>query len=669
MADAIVQVKDGGEVQSRVTQMETRFATQRRMQRDLDAWRHMDLAAAEADIWRGIPENARRRTIMKPDIASVTTAMKAMLSGKRPKIRTRAKNALALKQIDQVSFNERVGAALFDTLDRIGPTSLLSDSAESIVHRGELIFRALWLSPEERGEERETVEPAYLDNVTDITSILGSEPPTPEEVITKPGRFPLQVDVLDPVECSYSLGSDGRVVEFAHHYWTTWSLVLDNFPGIRDKDAFKGAITLTSLDQPVEVIDYWTEDEHAILVNNRAYKEPQPHHYPRIPFIVEQANPRPVRLPQSTTVTQLMGTPFCLSMLEPTKHLSWADSMLATYLEEGIFSTITLEGIDPDKSPYYVKPDGGGPPEFRFEVDASPGARVVPLHYNERLGYAAQPPIVASMQDFRASRSRDSALVGLPDPMLSGAQMMDLSGYAYSQMKQLPLAKLEPHRMGMDRGWSRLMMLCNDLIVAWWDLGDVPLVLTQLMQVKDEQQPQDVELDKGAFLAVADIEVTITPEVPINEDAEKALVFQAFGSKLMSKLTAIEELGYVQDASAEMKRMAFEDMEEIDPNIKRAVALQYAKENNIPVGGAAQQGAPGQGPPQPQPAPSLPSSLPGGGPAPAGPPPPGGIDPAMIQQARQQFPQATQGLTDEQIAQMIQQASAQAGPPMMAQGA
>ncbi len=670
MADAIVQVSNESDVLARLSALESRFAPQRFMQRELDPWRHMDMRLTEAEIWRNVPENARRRTIMKPDIASVTNTLVAFLSGRRPKVRTRPKNPLALKQIDRANANERVGLALFDTIDRIGPSSLLAQMAESVVHRGELVIRVLWLSPEERGEERETLEPD--PNVIEITG----EPPAPEEIITKEGRFPLLVQVLDPVECSYTLGQDDRLVEFVHRYWTTWSGVADAFPGIRDKDTFRNRFNISSLDTAVEVIDYWTEDEHCILVDRAVYQEPTPHHYPRIPVIVEQVNPRPVQV--NDTVTQRMGTPFCWPMLEPTRHLSWADSMLATYLEEANFSTIKLRGINPDRSPYMVKDPKGGPPQFQFALGLGPGNRVVPLFESEDLEYMTTPPIVAPMQDFRQSRSRDSSLTSFPESILSGAQTMDISGYAFSQMKQAAMARVEPPRMSMDRGASRTMTLCNDIIVAWWDLGDVPLVLTELVTTKDGLDTQTVELTKEDFLSVASIEVTIDPEVPINEEQEKTLIFQAHSQGLMSDLTAIERLGYVQDASAEIERVTFEQVAKQNPQIQLAVALKYMKNNDIePAPQPAQAAAPGVAPgpaSPPSPSPFPPAASPAGPaagvPSPASAVGPGGppIDPAMIAQAKQQFPQLA-NLPDEQVAQIIMQAMQQQQQQPMAAGA
>lgn len=672
MSKAIVEVADGTEALARVNALEARFQQQRALQRQLDKWRHMDLPLAEAEIWRDIPNSARKRTIMKPDICSVTTTMVAFLTGRRPKIRTRPKNPLALQQLDAANFNERVGTALFDTLDRIAPQSLIGPSSESDVHRGELIYRALWLSPEERGEERQTLEPDYLpQDPENLTRILGSEPPAPEEVVVKEGRFPLQVDVLDPLECAYTLGQDGRVVEFVHHYWSTWAGVADAFPGIRDKDAFRNRFALTALDSAVEVIDYWTEDEHAILVDGKPFQEPKPHHYPRIPFIVELANARPVVINQTTNVTQWMGTPFCLPMLEPIRHMSWADSMKATYLEEAIFSKVKHMRIDPTKSPYMLKDPTTGESSYQFDLKLGPGSQIAPLFYDEDLAYVEPPPIVAVVQEFLQSRTRDASLTSFPESILSGAQTIDISGYAYSQMKQAAMARIEPYRMALDRALSRLLMLCNDIIVAWWDLGDVPLVLTELIATKDGTDQQEVALDKGAFLSVAGIDVTITPEVPINEDAEKALIFQSRQSGLMSKLTAVERLGYVQDASAELKRIAFETMADNDPTIMLALARAYMKENGIEGAAPPPQAAAPMA--QPSPNPSPPPSSPAAGPlaAPTGMAPPampggmGGLDPQMAQlvaQAKQQVPQLA-GMPDEQVAQILMQQMQQSQPP------
>jgi len=668
VARARINVKSGADVRTRMTALRARRSTTIQRMRDLDPWRWLDLLDVIPLIWDNAPENAPQHTVMKPDIASVTDAAISMFIAKEPTIRAAPRNTIRLASLDAANEVERVVRALWRTVDRFRPKPLLAESTDHDIHRGELVGMALWLSPEERGEERtEVPSDEYLlgANVTRLFPDEETLPPT--ERITTPGRFPLWLRIFDPAECYFTLGADERVIEFAHEYTDTWLGLADAFPDIVNKEYFRGKYeNVSQLDNAVRVIDYWTETHHAILIDDQLYKAPTEHKYPRLPVVVRLANARTKR--DSRNVNRHSGTPLCQKMLPSVIKMSKADSLSESYLEEAALFGIEHSGIEPGKSPYVIKNKDG---EWEYTgVIHGRGGRMNPAFFNERFRPIEPPPVVPMLQEYKLSRQRDAALVSFPEPMLSGAQQVDISGYAYSQIKQIPMAKLEPYKLALDGFLSDLLSLCVEVIVRWWDLpGDIPLVLTEAVYGTGQQgQQQNLPVTKAAFEMIGAIEVEVNPEVPVNEEAEKTLLFQARATRGISQLTFVDRLGYAEDASAEIERMDFEDMRDMDPTIKMAGAQNYMKKNNLiqatprqPAAAAAPPGMPGTGPPGAPVPPSTPA-----GPSPTaasavGPQPsglaPGGmpITPELIARAKQDFPELAR-MPDEQVAMLLTQA-------------
>lgn len=571
------------DVKSRVSALKRRMEARKAEMLELDPWRHLTVDDVTTSIWRNYPENARRRTIMRPHIASTTDTVVAFLSGKRPTITVTAKNSTSLIQTNRANVNERIGAALFDTMDRDRDVPLIAETAEYDVHRGEIIGMALWLNPEERGEKR--YDPEDDDDFDPL------DPLTYEPQVIDPGKFPLVMHIFDPADCAWAVGSDGRTIEFVREYKATFLELCDTWPDLHDHKDFKTYYTPSQADSALLVTDYWNETHNAIIINNVLFKKPTEHGYPRLPVVIELAKPRVIR--NGTDVVRREGTPFCQPMLGAIADSSWADSMLASHLEETAIATLVHEGLT-DESPYMQRDETTGEPQYTAVVDLSTGARIMPTFNNERFKYLEPPQVSGPYQDFRMSRVSDMSLVSFPESILSGAQTADVSGYAYSQMKQAALARVEPYRMALDRFWSRMLTLTNEIIVANWDyLADNPLTLATIVgDASDAEEQLAVTVED--FESIGSIRVVIHPEVPINKEQEEGLVFQKVSLGLLSKLAAMDKLGDVQDPVADIERMAFESFAMSDPATMAALAKNYMRKNGL----TEQQPVP---PPQPPP--------------------------------------------------------------------
>ncbi len=649
-------------IQSRRSILKSRFSRQHQIMRELESWRHLIQEDLIGEIWGNEPPSAAARwTIIKPDIASVTEAVVAILAGRDPHITALPNDPAQLGNQEAADRNERVTGAIFDTLDRNRSLSLLAESTEYAVHRGAIIGAFTWLSPKERGEERST--PDRL-----LQSVFGS---ANQPAITKPGDFPVLPRLLDPLDCTYVLGKDDKVIEFIHEYQANWDYLCDLFPDIADKDEFK-----TYMDQEenggsssdVTVVDWWNQTDNAILINDTFYKKPTPHKYHCLPFVVELVKPRNVRNGSSGAFRR-EGTPFCYYMLNSVRQMSMADSLSRRNIEKQAFTTMVLEGIDPENSPYMPVDKETGEPTFTAVFDLSGTEdNIIPAYLNEKWGYPRSPDLVPQMQEFKANRARDAAMVSFAEGMLSGQQMADLSGYAYNQMKQISLAKVEPPRMSLDRFWSRSLTLTNELIVDNWDLPDGEQL--PLSSYGDRGRATPMMVDLKDFENVRAIQVEIKPEVPINQEQEWGIIIQMSTMGLISKMTAMEQIGIVQDPSMEQLRIAAEMFAATNEAARAALAQEYFKRSGIDInamqpvqaaqppgmggppppdmGAGGMAGAnvpPTNGAPQPMmpapmpaqgPPPGMPMGPPMGGPppGPAGPPP--NIPPEILARLMQQ---------------------------------
>lgn len=567
-----LRVKTLTDITSRMQTLRTRLERQHREMERVESWRHLDVEALTEEVWGDTDENAPRRTIIPTHIAATTDTVVAFLSSKEPRITTAPKDPRRLADIDAANANERIHTSLWYTLDRDRNVSMLREASEYDVHRGVIVFKALWLSPEERGEKRETVRPEIDMSAYGIES-------APYEQVIEPGGLPPMVQVLDPLDCFWTLGRDDRVIEFAHEQTFTWDIVCDMFPDIYDHPDFKQRLaSSTTVIQggPCKVVDYWNETDNIVLIDNRIYKQ-VPHGYGEVPVVVELVDPRIIR--NESGPPQKIGSPFCADMVDSLTHMAWAESASASHLAEVAIATLVHRGLDPSLSPYWAVKEGERNPSYNAIVNTGAGGRIMPLFYNEELRYLNPPPIVDVLELFKQSRVRDASLVSFPESILSGAQTADVSGYAYAQMKQAAMARVEGPRMALDRALTRLMNLLNRIIIANWDyLDDEPMVLVGRNE-KGVEAPVEVRLED--FQNAGPVRVEVQPEIPINKEQEEALILQKVSVGLLSRLTAMDMLGDVQDPSAEMKRIAFETFQQQDPATMAALARSYMQENDL----------------------------------------------------------------------------------------
>ena len=679
-----------GAIQATIGRLQSSMEEQKSLWRQLDAWHNLWTDELDSEIWGDLPDTIPHRNAYDTVIASTGNTVEAFFSSERPKITVMPRNSASLSEQDQSSFNERVGYALQDTLDMHRDEATHAAIYRYLVRRGYGILKSLWLSPEERGEEREKRPIELPGGTSPIASVAmaGVEPEAAEseadfeEIILSEGHFPLQQETPDPLDCAWEIDRWGEVITFVYEYTDTWASVLSTFSDILDKPGFSDMEDAAE-DQDVTVQDYWDATWNAVIVDGRFYKPPTEHLYPTMPITVQAARVNTRRGGGNGSSTKRQGVPFCYEMLTSVANTSWIRSMESTYLQQAIFYLVKHRGLT-EQSPYWVQPDDPEEePRYQAVVNIGPGQQIFPLFNNEDLEFMETPPISAIAQQYKLDNQRDIAMVGFHDAILTGVMPQGPSGYSVYQQTIATKSRVEPYRLAGERLLSRHYQKNFRIIGRWWDLGDKPLSLMRMTGGKNPTV-QTYEVTGEDFANVGTVIVQVPATMPFDNENERQQLFQAHSQGLASDLTAIDRLGFAQNPGTEMKRIAFENVAKKNPNFELGLAIAYAEENNIripgmeglkqqqqqvaqqesaamlgqpdPMMGAMPPGAmppgmppgpmpPGMGPtgmpPQAGPVDPLASSsssLPPGGPVPsAGPPPEEELDPrllAMLSQAR-----------------------------------
>ena len=542
------------------------------MMRRLDPWRYLLQEDIVSDLWGHIEEGKRGETIVKPEINAVTDTLVAITSSKEPTIAIRQTNTMRDKAANTANLNERIGHGFFHEVNKYRDESLLSEGPEWMFHRGKMVMKILWLSPEERGEVRSTT-PAI--RAVDAEAQLTDE----GQEIDEPGILPLYMTFIDPLECFYTIHPTTRLLtSMIHEYHDTWDSIIEMFPEIEDNDDFKLEGRRHALNTPVKVIDYWDREVNAVMVDGKFIKEPTEHGYPWVPFVVQAGRMR--NRAQQGGLSFREAVPFCDPMYKSVRDLSWALSVLATYMKRIGFATLKHTGLPSDgASPWFsARRDATTGAiediDYRFELDQSPDGDVAPMFFDRQTGvkedleYVRPPDMVTHWQAFAAERGADVEIVSFGRAFLSGVMTADLSGYSVSLQRQLSMARIEPYILGLNRGFSRALQMVFDLIGQELERegrADIPLVIQGLVDEPD----MEITADMAKNVRVVDFHLR----------PDRGLVMQEVQTGLLSPVAAIDALGRVQDARSEWENIIFQQEALSNPILRLAISRKKSLEN------------------------------------------------------------------------------------------
>lgn len=569
------------DIASRRAALERKLQKQHEVMRDCDAWHNMDVERLRDIIWRNVPENVKRHTVISPVPMAVKNTCVAFTASKQPKITAIAVNTLDANGLRAANFNERVGYAILHTLNRYRQHKIETETSEYAYGRSVIIGKLCWLTPEQRGEKRRerpvTLSvPFTTPEPPEGMSVDAEDPDVLYEVVEH-GDFPILAQLYDPLDCLWSIGRDGGTREFMHISRMTWDEILDLYPDITSKEGFTGRDGIAALDAEVEIIDYWDDENNAIVIDAKWYKKPTKHNYPYCPVIVELANVGPVRDGDGIGARkQYVARPVTWAMLRAAADQSWSDSMTGTYVEAGIFQSFKHTGIDPANSPHMQVVGDGEQPEYVAEFDFGPN-KVNPVYFNEDLRPIEQPHINNQLMQFQQTMDSYMAMSGFHPNFLTGVTPAGPdSGYGIVQQRIATTAKMTTTTIAIDRFLSRFLTLAKDLIVAEWEHDDVALMLSDMMGEGRRATESYVEISKETFSLVREIRVEVTPEVPLNDESEKQGIFHANSQYLMSDYKAIDQLGYADDPEEEQMRIAAERVAKEDPLFGPPIRLAMA---------------------------------------------------------------------------------------------
>ena len=391
------KIETASHVQTRVATLKRRAEYSRAIMRKLDLWRNMLKEQLEHDIWHDVPVNSRRWTTMSDYPSAVIDAAIAMLSTDRPQVTAIPKRSYSVASQDAATAIENIGAAIFDTLNLHRTTTIETQVADYALSRANLIVKLTSLGPEERGETRIPTQP-MLEPLPFGES--QDEYATPFE-IQEDGTFPVLFQLLDALDCYWTLGKDDRVIEFAHCYSATWDVLCDEFPDLYEHEKFKKqAESIDYADTPVEVIDYWHEERdgifNTILIASEFFKKPTKTDLPFMPIVVEEVNAREVPVSGEDNRRQRLGRMFAEYIIDYAAEVSWCMSLGRSYIEMMPFATLFLTGVDTSDPRNFLmsRRDADGEPVFQFVMDNSPGGKAIPLPPGVELEYPPVPELV-----------------------------------------------------------------------------------------------------------------------------------------------------------------------------------------------------------------------------------------------------------------------------------
>jgi hypothetical protein len=616
-----------------------------------EAWRSLNLLYLKHYIWAGVAaQDWGKITIVKNTVSAVVSSAVALANSPEPSISVKMRNRVSPAQREVANFDRRAVLGIRAEINNARPVPWEDEVTDHIFVRAVGIVKHAYLDPVERGERR---VPVTADDATElsqqriVTETDAGGAPVSQQYIEDDGEFPICIDVLDPLDCVYILGPGKRGLKLMiHAQRATADDVLAIYPDAAGKiKALANADDLTSTTL-VDVLDYWDEEQHAVVIADEFYYPPTPHGLKRLPFEVERVAEQTLRfngrggqfveLPtgelgraSAQSGVSKIATPFPWPMIDDVTKASFAESLLASKLPEMANSPIIHHGISTGEtgpaSPYFRKvkyTDGNYSqvPVYRFRGDKTAGGRPIwPLFNQENMFPLNPTPIADHLAIFMQQRNADLEISGMNAELLSGRIRSEPSGFSVNQQIQLTSARMNPYVGGRNRLVGRVYTGVFRDLDENWDRGNAPFILTTLTG------QEDIEITRDMAENVSEVLYSVENIFPRDTDGERQAAFQALSQGVKSKMQVMDLLGDESPLDT-MKQIAWEMMASQDYRFIESLATERHRELGFgdlapspeAQAAAAQQQAMGA-------APAMPPE--GGAPVEGG----GGMDPAMQQ--------------------------------------
>lgn len=228
------------------------------------------------------------------------------------------------------------------------------------------------------------------------------------------GENPIVLYPVDPRYIYPRLGSRG-ITAVIHRYRATYHEILDDWPEVRRKIKDPGP------NERLDVIAYYDDTYHAVIVDNEWIKKPTEHNYGFLPWAIATTNGAPIRASNlyGKTDTQDWVADVGPSIFHGARHAIRQINRILTQLANSI-----AESANPALA-VYLNPERREKPE---ELVLEPGA-VNYLWTDERVEPIRKSPLPSDVQPVLEILLRDIEQATIP-PVLFGAAGADQSGFA-----------------------------------------------------------------------------------------------------------------------------------------------------------------------------------------------------------------------------------------------
>lgn len=365
------------------------------------------------------------------------------------------------------------------------------------------------------------------------------------------GEIPVSLHLADPRQVYPQLGSNG-IRYVVHRYWSTVGEILDEWPEA------KRLFGDHEEDEILEVVAYYDDWWHAVLVDNQVVKPPTAHGYGFVPWVVATGLGAPIRATETDTThwTAEVGVSLFHGIKQAYQQVNRIISQLATEVAR-VANPPVVYYYDPARpdTPQPIRLDSGATNFLYFDRERVDILQVTPNPAN------AQPVLQSLLDDMEKG--------GLPGVLWGVGQG---SGFALTLQTDAAMDTLQPLVATLENLVMQVNQRCLELIRDLHDGAVGYLVRDPLTGSWVAGQAVTPEL----IQAVGTRSVVKFRKVLPRDRAQLAqLAALLTDKKLISLETARDELLGLDNPQRENERV-LADLAYMDPDVTREVLVPWA---------------------------------------------------------------------------------------------
>jgi hypothetical protein len=403
------------------------------------------------------------------------------------------------------------------------------------------------------------------------------------------------VQSWDPMHVTWEMGANG-LIWAAHKRAASKTQIEDEYPNFELGNLKTAGIAGDDSSNGIEVIDFWTKDENAVVINGDFAKELTDHEIGHVPVFIGNVGSTPTIQDEMFQI-QLKDRGNSVwsasrNLIEPrNRYISWVMDMA----KRSVAGSLIYESDDGMRGV-------AGDPYEKFQViKVKRGDKIYPLETLK-----APPEMTGVLQIMQEDWQQST----LPYPLAYGGTKEAMSGRALSVLADATRSVYSPRSGALARAYT---WLCEELLKQFAKNGkEVDLSGFDSRDDFFHVKVTPDKIDPAWF-----VNVTVEPRLPRDKEQEIQMAIMATqssgdGLPLVSQRTAREEYLRLRDPDGEEDKILVEAGKKLPPVMAAQVAkaLQDAGEPELaadvlallesePPGGppAGPPGEPPQGPP------------------------------------------------------------------------